>query len=475
MRIQNVPKFKVKKSVVQGEHFFGKTVLVRTCKLVEMRRLLAWQLLSFFLLLAVLYLSFLAQVKSSSPIGVPKKMVEKKFSNPIQKDKEKDDMASEAQISERVRLMKEISSQNRELKEWEQAVDYIFDKYKRTASELKRVVVEAKGKEESINKAVKKRTTEGSFSVATYNLWNVNEPFLSRMNHIKKMLKTLDADVVALQEVRNYKGTNQLDILYEDLKGVYPYQVYQKVLDLDDNEEGLGILSRYPIVSSQKFVLQTDQTNQRVHQSNQQYSRGCLQVTIDLPSLGLVQVFNTHVTFIDTEQCRSATQLLSLLNAFKDNITQVLLGDFNVYFDFEYPIDYLTHSSPIFELLQLNPCSSFFKDFETNYLEQSSDERGSISHTENLYGPKGPLLDTWSKLNPNSPGHTFSNYRDHRLEDPTRADRILARPADIIQVESSQLFGNSPIPDEEPVMYPSDHRGVLTVLSWGKEKKKGVN
>ena len=95
------------------------------------------------------------------------------------------------------------------------------------------------------------------FSVATYNLWNINGPWRLRLRTIARILTVLKPDVILLQEIRlvNDGGTwrNQLDILASMMPAPYSeagHRVYEKVMDMKEEEgreEGLGILSAIPI------------------------------------------------------------------------------------------------------------------------------------------------------------------------------------------------------------------------------------
>ena len=95
------------------------------------------------------------------------------------------------------------------------------------------------------------------FSVATYNLWNINGPWRLRLQTIARILTVLKPDVILLQEIRmvNDAGTwrNQLDILASMMPAPYSeagHRVYEKVMDMKEEEgreEGLGILSAIPI------------------------------------------------------------------------------------------------------------------------------------------------------------------------------------------------------------------------------------
>ena len=73
--------------------------------------------------------------------------------------------------------------------------------------------------------------------------------------------------------------------------------------------------------------------------------------------IGLVNFFVIHISYEKTTQCRNMNELLLFLDSFDSNIPQILLGDFNTYFnaiflfnhvffryaDYEYPVAILSN------------------------------------------------------------------------------------------------------------------------------------
>jgi len=83
--------------------------------------------------------------------------------------------------------------------------------------------------------------------VATLNLWNEQGPHEARLRLAAEGLGALSPDVVALQEVRQSKTIpNQAATL---AKALSMEHVYARAAEWGGGEEGLALLSRYPIVS----------------------------------------------------------------------------------------------------------------------------------------------------------------------------------------------------------------------------------
>lgn len=78
--------------------------------------------------------------------------------------------------------------------------------------------------------------------IATYNVWNENKGIGNRYKQLVHEIKKVDADIIGLQEVTTYFYEN---ILQKELE--YSYCIYGKY---SDEDEGIAILSKYPITKS---------------------------------------------------------------------------------------------------------------------------------------------------------------------------------------------------------------------------------
>lgn len=81
--------------------------------------------------------------------------------------------------------------------------------------------------------------------IATYNIWNSQNGMPERENQIIDEINSLDSDVIVLQEVRN-RTFNEKLLKYTDYKN-YCFAPH------NDEEEGLAVYSKYPIMYS-KYI-----------------------------------------------------------------------------------------------------------------------------------------------------------------------------------------------------------------------------
>ena len=75
--------------------------------------------------------------------------------------------------------------------------------------------------------------------IATYNVWNEDKGIGKRFNQLIHEINTVDVDIIGLQEVTPFFFNN-----YLVKETNYKYCIYEKY---KEEEEGLAILSKYPI------------------------------------------------------------------------------------------------------------------------------------------------------------------------------------------------------------------------------------
>lgn len=91
--------------------------------------------------------------------------------------------------------------------------------------------------------------------IATYNVWNEDKGIGDRFEQIVHEIVNVGADIIALQEVTSK--------FYQDiftLKIGYQYSEFRKYLDED---EGLAILSKYPIEGSTFLHMYSEYANSK--------------------------------------------------------------------------------------------------------------------------------------------------------------------------------------------------------------------
>ena len=157
------------------------------------------------------------------------------------------------------------------------------------------------------------------FRFASYNIFHGGRADLD-MSKIAKNIIDNDIDIVGLQEVdMGALRSGRIDTLKElSLATGYQYYVFFKTIDFDSGEYGTAVLSKYPIIFSEKYLLNSGNSEQR--------ALGLTQIDV---CGQIINFFVTHLTF-DSPAIRAGqlSQIAHMLSQ-KDNF--VLAGDFNTF------------------------------------------------------------------------------------------------------------------------------------------------
>ncbi|WP_291573171.1 endonuclease/exonuclease/phosphatase family protein [Bradyrhizobium sp.] len=150
-----------------------------------------------------------------------------------------------------------------------------------------------------------------------------------RLAAAPRLLSSLEADIIALQEV--YSPTDR-EVLARAMAELYPFQAGSpKMRSLVGN--GLMLLSRFPILHSAFMPCRGSP-----RWTLPFWKQGLLAVELDLPSIGRTRLIDAHIAasvpFGDANSMaskanrnREIDQLLSAANA--GEVTAILAGDFN--------------------------------------------------------------------------------------------------------------------------------------------------
>ncbi|XP_062587961.1 uncharacterized protein LOC134249646 [Saccostrea cucullata] len=256
----------------------------------------------------------------------------------------------------------------------------------------------------------------GLMKVTTYNLWNIMFNWDVRKYRIARMIREEQSDVIGFQEVRfdAETGRNQVSDL-QKLLPEYQWSFISKANDVSrkDNSihrgwkgEGIGILSRYPIVSANRKVVPYQQgpdTNKRV----------IIHAKVRTDHSGILDVFVVHFSYVRQQQCENADALLHLLRE-RSYRYVVILGDMNVYNDFEWPLKLLTS-------------------------KRRTDFKGCIPQLESFRRKRQTFLDAWTEVHGlEEAGYTFSNMPSPGLE--SRPDRIIVNSK--MEIKAASLTGD---------------------------------
>ncbi len=143
-------------------------------------------------------------------------------------------------------------------------------------------------------------------------------------------LRRVSADVIALQEVY---ATSHRRFLQNALRDTHPYVCFSKT-GQSILGSGLMVLSRYPVVQAEFLAWRG-----APFLDNLVSEKGCLQVSVDIPGFGLLQLVNLHLSVGGTlrrsgkldrnvRQLEEIEQVLAIARSFGP-IAPILLGDFN--------------------------------------------------------------------------------------------------------------------------------------------------
>jgi len=156
--------------------------------------------------------------------------------------------------------------------------------------------------------------------VVTLNLWGEHGPLAARWPAVVEGLRALLPDVVFLQEVRQIAGRlpNQADALGAALRMQH---AFAPALTWGDGDEGLGILSRYPLTEVGPTPLP---------HAHEQERRILLSATAETP-YGPVGLFTTHLNYRLTDGQKREDQIVAAERVVAAHAARVKIwaGDFN--------------------------------------------------------------------------------------------------------------------------------------------------
>jgi len=185
--------------------------------------------------------------------------------------------------------------------------------------------------------------TVSRLSVLTLNTWNCQGDYRKRLSAMTNGLAPLGPDIVLLQEVySNRDGSdNTARHLARELDincAYHPARTKTRKLDGTPMlcSSGLAILSRYPIIWSERYVLPCDpRDGERIAQF--------AEIRIDRTRLLLVNLHLSHLDFADNLRRRQLNCIISRMTNAWDHDHILLGGDFNAAADtalFETFADY---------------------------------------------------------------------------------------------------------------------------------------
>jgi len=263
-----------------------------------------------------------------------------------------------------------------------------------------------------------------TFRAATLNIWSRFGPWEERMPAIRAGLATWQPDVIGMQEVLHYDGFDQAAIVNADLGF---HVAWAQASDNHGFPVGNAILSRWPILRSERIVLPDGGTDER---------RCLLFAEIDAP-FGKLPFFCTHLNWrlsdghVRVLQVQAVVAAVERIAPVGETFPPVLVGDFNA-----------------------EPDSD-----EIRYLRGLTGLGGRCVYFADAFGVAG-----------SGAGVTFSKQNPHAepLREPERRiDYVFVRgPDDALRGEPREAR----ICFDEPFagVYPSDHFGVMATITSGR-------
>jgi endonuclease/exonuclease/phosphatase family metal-dependent hydrolase len=250
------------------------------------------------------------------------------------------------------------------------------------------------------------------------NIWNYNEPWLTRRDLIVDLILDSEPDVVALQEVRQQDWAtdprHQADQILFRLPAytaVWHPAHYWPADSLEGRQwEGLAILSLHPIVDQAVARLSRAADDPRDH-----FQRLVLGAQVRTLA-GPFWLFNTHFPLSERARNRVVVESFDFVERTAGDLPYAFTGDFNAR-PHDLPIRFLT---------------------------------GQVE----VDGRCGNLVDAWTRRHLGGVGYTYPAWEPRQ-----RIDYVFVSPA--IGVQGIAVVGA--VASRE-VIPPSDHCGLLATL-----------
>ena len=270
---------------------------------------------------------------------------------------------------------------------------------------------------------------QSTVRIATWNLWGRYGPWQARLPAIIATLRSVDADIIGLQEVWCADGRSLAVELAAELG--YPPPVFAQNLDFGSWASGNAVLARWPIARHEICVLPREGSGARDDEGEE---RLCVFAEIDGPR-GPIQVFCAHLSWrgdhsgVRQEQVRAMCEFVRAQKP--RSFPAVLLGDLNAAPD--------------------------------------SDEMRMLRGAKAVPVPGVMFNDAWEWAGRGAePGYTISNdnpFMAASLDASRRIDYIMvgaAKAGGCGQPRTVHVFGDRPLDG----MLGSDHYGVITELRY---------
>lgn len=264
--------------------------------------------------------------------------------------------------------------------------------------------------------------------IATWNLWGRYGPWAERMGAIEANMRSIDADIWALQEVWEDDDHNQA----RELAGAigHDHVIFASNLERDCVFAGNAIVSRWPIRANEVRVLPRVAGEARDEEGEE---RLAVFAEIDGPR-GPIQIYCTHLSWRDDHSAVRQAQVAEICRLVRErkprSFPAVLCGDLNA--------------------------------------DPTSDELRMLTGHAAVPVPGVMFRDAWLAAGNVTAGATASNANPFNAAALDRDRRI-----DFILVGTPKLGGaghalETRVAGNEPLdgIWPSDHFAVVTELRY---------
>lgn len=263
--------------------------------------------------------------------------------------------------------------------------------------------------------------------VLTLNIWNREAPWEQRREVIRRGLRALDPDIIALQEVLELRAGDALQSQAAELLAGLPYQyVFGCAQSLGPGFEfGNVIAAKYALSGHEVWRLPGEEGGE---------TRCVVHARVAAPC-GEVPVFVTHLNWklhhgsVRRRQVRRLAELVQERAPIGETFPPILLGDFNA--------------------------------------EPDSDEIRFLRGFAALDGETVFFADAWVYGGDGGPGFTFDRRNDYAArahEPPRRIDYIFVRGPDAAW-RGEPLVTRVVFSEPQDGVWASDHFGLYTELS----------
>eukprot|EP00191_Tetraselmis_sp_GSL018_P004596 CAMPEP_0177599112 /NCGR_PEP_ID=MMETSP0419_2-20121207/12788_1 /TAXON_ID=582737 /ORGANISM="Tetraselmis sp., Strain GSL018" /LENGTH=417 /DNA_ID=CAMNT_0019091761 /DNA_START=304 /DNA_END=1557 /DNA_ORIENTATION=+ len=284
---------------------------------------------------------------------------------------------------------------------------------------------------------------EVTFRVMSYNVWNFDDGKdweSLRLPAVARIIHGAQPVLVGLQELRTRDGDHQGKQLVSQLEALGSRYHFKFAVGMDygDCQEGLGVLSRYPIEQSKVRRLP-------LGEGGDINGRICIMAQVTVPGVGPVQFFNTHLSYDSSQQVWNAAEVIKFVEERGFGGPQILVGDMNTLPGKVAPVAVFEHNK--------------------TWLSKNKPKRRGKWPSIKWSKLGAPFADAWVAVHPStvfgggcdSGSCTFST-----MEPKTRCDYVLMRGN--VSVRAAEILGQL---EGKPgnATPPSDHLAVSVELA----------